>query len=168
MFIGVKQKYLYNGESLLFMGNKILTRPNEVCLVCDSAELKDPNTMRKFMYCGRNCCDSANMKINIYATPLPKNQKGRRNTRELCLTYFILREKNEFLTSSQIFENVIDIFGHRVLGRRAKSFNSLFHYFENLERVKMRGVYHFKIKDTSVSFKNALKAKYKVYVWGED
>ena len=49
------------------MGSKKLTRPNKKCLTCDSEELKQPTTLRKFMYCGRDCADHANMKINIFA-----------------------------------------------------------------------------------------------------
>lgn len=150
------------------MAKQKLTRPNKKCLTCDSQDLKEPNNLRKFMYCSRACADHANMKINIFATPIAKSKSGRRNTRELCLTYFVLRTRNEPLTSKQIFDIVIDLFGHNVLGRRAKSFSSLFHYFSNLKQTKKGGVYHYEVIDKELSFRDSLKPKYNIFVFGDE
>jgi hypothetical protein len=150
------------------MAKQKLTRPNKKCLTCDSQDLKKPPTLRKFMYCGKVCADHANMKINIFATPIAKGKSGRRNTRELCLTYFVLRTRNEPLTSKQIFDIVVDLFGHNVLGRRAKSFSSLFHYFSNLKQTKKGGVYHYEVIDKKLSFRDSLKPKYNIFVFGDE
>ena len=45
--------------------NKKMTRPNSLCLVCDSPHLKDPTTDRRFKYCSKPCSDNANRGLKI-------------------------------------------------------------------------------------------------------
>lgn len=153
-----------------FDKSKKLTRPNDKCLNCDNPNLKTPTTMRSFKYCSKLCKDQANKGIKALSMNGMKKQHGRRNgrnTRDLCLTYYILRTRDEPLDSAAIIYNARELFGDKKLGRRASNFNNFFWYFSNVRKVKINGKNHFEIIDKSLPFNKSLKEKYNKVVFGE-
>lgn len=149
--------------------NKHKTRPNSLCLVCDSPELKAPNTERMFKYCSKPCANQANRGIKVLSknTDLGKKKRHGRNSRELCLTYYTLRKWDEPLTSTQIIHNARDLFGESKMGSRATNFNNMFYYFENVRKIKINGKNHFEIIDKSIPFNKSLKPRFNKVVFGE-
>lgn len=149
--------------------NKKMTRPNSLCLVCDSPHLKDPTTERRFKYCSKPCSNQANKGIKVLSkdADLGKRRRNGRNSRELCLTYFVLRKWNEPLSSKQIVNNARDLFGDNKFGSRAKDFNRMFHYFDNVKKMKINGTNHFQIIDNSIPFNKSLKPRFNKVVFGE-
>ena len=133
--------------------SKKLTRPNDKCLNCDNPNLKDPTTMRSFKYCSKLCKDQANKGIKALSMNGNKKQHGRRNgrnTRDLCLTYYVLRTRDEPLDSAAIIYNARELFGDKKLGRRASNFNNFFWYFSNVRKVKINGKNHFEVIRRSI------------------
>lgn len=170
----VKKESIEKEFDKLIIHNKVkrnnhITRPNSLCLVCDSPELKNPNTERMFKYCSKPCAKQANVGIKV----LSKNQihgnnkRSGRNSRELCLTYYILRKWDEPLTSTQIIHNARDLFGESKIGSRATNFNNMFYYFENVRKIKIKGKNYFEIIDKSIPFNKSLKPRFNKVVFGE-
>ena len=150
--------------------NKKMTRPNSLCLVCDSPHLKDPTTERRFKYCSKPCSDNANRGLKILSKNVDfvkKNKRSGRNSRELCLTYFVLRKWNESMSSKAIVDNARDLFGDTVLGGRLRDFNGMFMFFENVRKIKINGRNHYEIIDKSIPFNKSLKPRFNKVVFGE-
>lgn len=150
--------------------NKKMTRPNSLCLVCDSSHLKDPTTERRFKYCSKPCSDNANRGLKILSKNVDfvkKNKRSGRNSRELCLTYFVLRKWNEPMSSKAIVDNARDLFGDTVLGGRLRDFNGMFMFFENVRKIKINGRNHYEIIDKSIPFNKSLKPRFNKVVFGE-
>lgn len=150
--------------------NKKMTRPNSLCLVCDSPHLKAPTTERRFKYCSKPCSDNANRGLKILSKNVDfvkKNKRSGRNSRELCLTYFVLRKWNEPMSSKAIVDNARDLFGDTVLGGRLRDFNGMFMFFENVRKIKINGRNHYEIIDKSIPFNKSLKPRFNKVVFGE-
>jgi hypothetical protein len=145
------------------------TRPNSVCLVCDSPHLKDPTTERPFKYCSKPCSDDANKGLKILSKNVAHSKKKRsgRNSRELCLTYFVLRKWDEPMSSKVIVDNARDLFGDKLLGGRLKDFNNMFIFFSNVRKMKINGKNHYQIIDKSIPFNKSLKPRFNKVVFGE-
>ncbi len=147
-----------------------LKRPNDKCLVCDSPKLKEPTTLRRFKYCSKPCADSANRGLKILSKNVVHNPKKRsgRNSRELCLTYFVLRKWDEPMTSRQIVDSARDMFGDKVLGGRLRNFNNMFMFFSNVRKTKIKGTNHYQIIDKTIPFNKSLKPRFNKCVFGVD
>ena len=145
------------------------TRPNSLCLVCDSPHLKEPTADRRFKYCSKPCSDNANKGLKILSKNVVHGKKRRngRNSRELCLTYFVLRKWDEPMSSKVIVDNARDLFGDKVLGGRLKDFNNMFMFFSNVRKMKINGKNHYQIIDKSIPFDKSLKPRFNKVVFGE-
>jgi len=156
----------------MYQGKKMRSRPNQLCLNCDSSELSDCTHARAFYTCSQECKESLCKSISpLSMRPImegnynPKNKK-RQSVFELACSYFVLRQAKEPLTGFQIRDRVNDLFGAKKRSR-SYSFTRQFSYFEsNIVRIKQGGKYVFSIEDKDIEFSRVLKPKYQSYVYG--